>query len=54
MAAPAQAFWLLFFLCLSQRGWHAAAAAQAIDDYYLDDYSYYDDYSDYAGPSSGK
>ena len=53
MAARAQAFRLLFFLCLSQHCcWHAAA--QAIDDYYLDDYSYYEDYSDYPGPQSGK
>ena len=38
---------LIFILCLSLQH------TQAIDDYYLDDYNYYEDYSDYSGPHPG-
>ena len=38
---------LIFILCLSLQH------TQAIDDYYLDDYNYYEDYSDYSGPTAG-
>ena len=37
---------LIFILCLSLQH------TQAIDDYYLDDYNYYEDYSDYSGPTA--
>ena len=38
---------LIFIFCLSLQH------TQAIDDYYLDDYNYYEDYTDYSGPQPG-
>ena len=38
---------LIFIFCLSLQH------TQAIDDYYLDDYNYYEDYTDYSGPHPG-